>query len=170
MRPRRLSVALAIVAALAAHPARTQQNGEPQSRYLQVFLDRAPLGVRVAGKEGLVARVRVLELPVYLVGRDQSGAPPPLPKDLFYARVQVVQALSGTAQEGTQLEVYFGVPGPGRRYAFPRTPRQLLRDYVVVSVVGEDGLRRLQEFPLEPRDFEQWERDAREQGGTYPTR
>jgi hypothetical protein len=77
-------------------------------------------------------------------------------------RIQVVQALSGSAQEGTQLDVYFGVPGPHRRYAFPRTPRQLVRDYVVVSAVGEDGLRRLQEFPLEPRDFEQWEREARE--------
>jgi hypothetical protein len=162
MRPRRLSVALAIAAALAAHPARAQQSGEPQTRHLQVFLDRAPLGVRAAGADGLTARVRVLEPPVYLIGRDQSGAPPPLPKDLFYARVQVVQALSGAAQEGTQLEVYFGIPGPHRRYAVPRTPRQLMRDYVVVSAVGADGLRRLQEFPLEPQDFEQWKREARQ--------
>jgi hypothetical protein len=159
---RRRWLALAIVAAFAAHPVWAQSNAEPQTRYLQVFLDRAPLGVRAVGQDGLVARVRVLELPVHLVGRDQSAAPPPLPKDLFYARVQVVQALSGVAQEGTRLEVYFGVPGPGRRYAFPRTPRQLLRDYVVVSAGGKDGLRRLQEFPLEPQDFEQWEREARE--------
>jgi hypothetical protein len=77
-------------------------------------------------------------------------------------RVQVVQALSGSAQEGTQLDVYFGNPGPHRRYAFPRTRQQLVRDYVVVSAVGEDGLRRLQEFPLDHQDFEQWEREARE--------
>jgi hypothetical protein len=152
-------LACAIVAVLAVHPAQAQSD---QTRYLQVFLDRPPLGVRAAGQDGLIARVRVLALPVYLVGRDQSGAPPPLPKDLFYARVQVVEALSGAAQEGTQLDVYFGIPGLGRQYAFPRAPRQLVRDYVVVSAVGEDGRRRLQEFPLEPRDFEQWEREARD--------
>jgi hypothetical protein len=161
MRKRWL-VALALVAALATFAAQAQSDLESQPRYLQVFLDRAPLGISVAGKEGLIARVRVLEPLVYLVGRDQSGAPPPLPKDLFYARVQVVQALAGAAQEGTQLEVYFGVPGGGRRYAFPRTQQQRLRDYVIVSSVGEDGLRRLQEFPLEPQDFERWERGVLE--------
>jgi hypothetical protein len=157
---RRLAIAFAVMAALAAHRAQAQSEVPSQARHLQVFLDRAPLGISAAGKDGLIARVRLVEPPTYLVGRDQSGAPPPLPKDLFYARVQVVHALSGAGQEGTQLEIYFGVPGPGRRYAFPRTPRQLLRDYVIVSSVGEDGLRRLLEFPLEPEDFERWEREA----------
>jgi hypothetical protein len=31
----------------------------------------------------------------------------------------------------------------------------------MVSAVGDDGLRRLQEFPLEPRDFDLWEGEAR---------
>jgi hypothetical protein len=157
MQAKWLAATLLLIVVLAANAAQAQS--APQ--HLQVFLDRAPVGIRATGSDGLIARVRVLERPAYLIGRDQSGAPPPLPKDLFYARIQVVQALSGAAQEGTQLEVFFGVPGGGRLYAYPRTPQQLLRDYVIVSSVGEDGLRRPQEFPLEPEDYQRWEQEGR---------
>jgi hypothetical protein len=143
-----------------------QTNVDPQPlQYLTSFLEQAPTDAELArlppgARDVIVAKVRVREGPFYLIGRDQSGAPPPLPKDLFAARVEVIDVLKGRTTTSAQFDLSFGVPGPGRRYKYPHTPRQKARDYFIVSHVEDDKVRRLLALPISEQEHAEWEKEV----------
>jgi hypothetical protein len=139
-------------------------DGTQTVQYLQSFLDQTPDDAELArlppgAQDVTVAKVRVLAGPFYLIGRDQSGAPPPLPKDLFAARVEVLEVLKGKTTIGAVLHPSFGVPGPGRRYKFPHTPLQKERSYFIVSYVDDDRVRRLLAFTVSEQEYAVWEEE-----------
>ena len=79
------------------------------------FLDRVPESLDSStlpktARDVVVARVRVAGPPAYLIGRDQSGRPPPLPPYLYHARLKILDVRSGNAAIGEMVDVTFGVP------------------------------------------------------------
>jgi hypothetical protein len=100
----------------------------------------------------VVAQVRVVEGPNYLVGRDQSGKPPPPAKDLFFARIEIIAVMEGNAAAGSRYGVRFGTPDVGR-LMWPHTPRMKSLSYFVVSYVGEDNQRRLLGIPAREQEY-----------------
>jgi hypothetical protein len=165
----RLILRIALVACwavVAPLDAWAQTAVDPQPlQYLQSFLDQAPADAELArlppgAQDVIVAKVRVREGPFYLIGRDQSGAPPPLPKDLFGARVEVLDVLKGRITTGAQFDLSFGVPGPGRRYKYPHTPRQKATDYFIVSYVEDDKVHRLLAFIISEQEHAEWEKEV----------
>lgn len=142
----------------------TQMAADPYAK--AYLIDRPPGPADMArlpksARNVVVAKVRLIERPRYLVGRDQSGAPPPLPPDLFEARFKVVSVLQGTqAAPGTEYVVRFGEPGMDRRHIYPHTPDQVSRDYFVVMYLADNDVRRLLEFPVSEKQFQEWEREV----------
>ena len=86
--------------------------------------------------------------------------PPPLPKSLFGAEVEIVSVLAGSAVVGERYYVSFGVPGSDQRYKYPHTPDQLRHEYFIVSYLDDDNVWRLAALPIAERDYEQWEREV----------
>jgi hypothetical protein len=137
----------------------------------QFFLEKPPTESEISqvppsAREVIVAKVRLAGPLIYLVGRDQSGQPPPPPKDLFLAPVEIVDVLAGKAATGERYDVYFGVPRvEPQKYKYPHTPSQKSRDYFVVSYIEEDMVRRLVGVPLGEREFEVWKKEVSEYEG-----
>jgi hypothetical protein len=152
---------LSLTVVIASHKGWAQGN-TPVVQYSEYFLDQAPADVDrtklpLTARNLVVAKVRVLEGPAYLIARDQ-----PPGKDLFWVRAEIVDVLSGTAVTGARYDLYFGVPGVGPRHKYPHTPRQKTRDYFVASYVAEDEMRRLLAFPVSQQEFEKWKKEVRE--------
>jgi hypothetical protein len=132
----------------------------------QFFLDHAPSEAELSTlpknlKDRIDAKVRI-DLKISTIERDQGGKPPPIPTDLFVARVVITDVLNGNAQIGDKLTVYFGVPFPRSREKYKTPPPRewkTKREYFVVSYVGDDKLRRLHGFPVSQEDFDRWEKE-----------
>src|SRR5262249_6346152 len=94
----------------------------------------------------------------YLGGRDDSGQPPAnLPKDIFFARIRIVEILEGAAVVGQTFEVRFAFRGDARQFIYPYTPDQLARDYFSVIYVDPSAkLRRLVAFQISRSEYERW--------------
>ena len=132
-----------------------------ESYATQYFLDEPPSDLDLSripstADDVIVAKGRIDSL-AYLIGRDQSGEPPPLPKELFYARIRVRDVLRGTPQGGATLDVYFGIPGGGRKNAYPASERMKGREYFVISYVDADRMRRLVGVPMSVDAYNEWE-------------
>ena len=132
------------------------------SQYLQFFLDHAPTDADRAhipptARAIILAKVRIVVRPHWRGGRDQSGVPAPLPKDIFGAEVEIVDILTGPAAVGERYYVSFGVPGSDQRHKYPHTLDQLRHEYFIVSYLDDDNVRRLAALPIAERDYEQWE-------------
>ena len=84
--------------AVGAPAGWAQTNVDPQPvQYLQSFLDHPSADAERArlpssAQDVIVAKVRILMGPYYGIGRDDPDGPP-LPKDLFGARVEIVDVL-----------------------------------------------------------------------------
>jgi hypothetical protein len=129
------------------------------------FLDEPPAAGDLAklpttARDVIVAKVRIIGGPYYLMGRDQSGVPPPFPKNLFEAKVEILDVLRGRTVKGAQYNVFFGVPGLGRRDKYPQTPSQKTRDHFVISYVEDDEERRLAGFPVSEQEYEEWRKEV----------
>jgi hypothetical protein len=133
----------------------TAVNYQPPVAY---FLDDLPIGfdpasMPDAAKEVTIARVRALDIPVWLGKRDQSGAQ--RSRDKSFVRMQVLEVRSGSASVGETYEVYFGEWN--REMIYPLTPDQLERDYLVVMYSDPtDGKRRLVGFPVNSTQHRDW--------------
>jgi hypothetical protein len=132
---------------------------------VQYFLSDppSPSAIRLAEKAGknvLVAKVRIVEGPRYLVGRDASGNRPPHPPDLFWVKLEIVETIAGSLVPGAQQEAWFGKPGMSR-IAWPRSSDMRRKQYFTISSVQDDGKRRLQELPMTLRHFDRWSEEAR---------
>jgi hypothetical protein len=149
--------------------ARSQTSDQSMTiRYLKFFLDVPPTDTDRAklpsdAHDVIIAKVRNLEQPPsYQLGRDRDLSSP-LPKDLFFTRIQIVDVLSGRAQAGTQYDVHFGVLGlAGPQHIYPHTPRQNAREYFVVSYIGADDKRRLLPFPANEQEYNSWSQEVSE--------
>jgi hypothetical protein len=131
----------------------------------QYFLDSPPSTAPLTtlptnAREVIIAKVRMVGRIAYLIGRHQSDQLPPRPKDLFGVDVEVVEALRGRTDVSARHKVYFGVPGEGRNYKYPHTPRMYAREYFIVSYIGEDKVRRLLGFPVSRGEYDEWEREV----------
>jgi hypothetical protein len=121
-------------------------------------LSKAPAGA----KEVAIAKVRALETPSSLGGRDQSGAPPTdLPRDRLFIRMRVLEVRSGSAIVGKEYDIYFGEWG--RDLLYPITPEQLGREYIVMMYLdADDAKHRLVGFPISNAQYSRWQTDVSE--------
>lgn len=134
------------------------------------FLESSPSNIEAStlpktAREIVVARVRISGRPAYLVGRRESGVSPsgPPPRNLFHARLNILDVRSGNAAVGSKVDVTFGVPSSSNlRNYHPYTPVQLERDYFVVMYVDDDGRRRLAGFAISETQYRDWEVEVRE--------
>lgn len=129
---------------------------------LGYFLDELPVDFNLSSKtpagakEVAIAKVRALETPSSLGGRDQSGAPPTdLPRDRLFIRMRVLEVRSGSAIVGKEYDIYFGEWG--RDLLYPITPDQLVRDYIVAMYFDPlDAKHRLVGFPISSSPYWNW--------------
>jgi hypothetical protein len=131
------------------------------------FLDRVPENLDIStlpktARDVVVARVRITSSPSYLVGRDQSGRPPPppLPPYLFHARLKIKDVRRGSATVGEMVDVTFGAPDPRGLVHHPHTPEQFDRDYDVIIYAVDDDERHLAGFPISETQYRDWEADV----------
>lgn len=115
-------------------------------------LSRAPNGAR----ELTIAKVRALDIPVWLGGRDQSGiSSTKRSRDNSVVRIRIIEVRSGSASLGQTYEVYFGEWG--RETVYPLTPNQLARDYIVAMYSDPtDGKYRLVGVPIGSAEYRDW--------------
>jgi hypothetical protein len=130
------------------------------------FLDRVPESLDSStlpktARDVVIAKVHLEDHPAYLIGRDQSGRPPPLPPYLFHARLKILEARKGNVTVGAMVDVTFGVPGSPARIHYPHTPHQLARDYGVVIYSGDDDERHLAGFPISETQYQEWDEEVR---------
>jgi hypothetical protein len=127
---------------------------------LGYFLDELPADFDVSSAPGgaqevAIAKVRALESPSSLVERDQSGVPPPKPRDRLFIRIRVLEVRSGNAAVGKEYDIYFGVTGHDLIY--PMTPDHLARDYMVAMYLDPlDAKHRLIGFPISSAQYLDW--------------
>lgn len=130
---------------------------------MKYFLDAPPTQNDLANlppqaRKVIVAKVRLSNGgPVYLVPRDQSGRPSHLfvSKYLFYARIELLDVVSGSAKSGGQLGVFFATPG--QRVIIPRTPAMIARPYFVAVFLNADNERQLLKLPAGEDEYNKWE-------------
>src|SRR5262249_50262556 len=150
-------------AALSFNEARAQMSTDAYA--WKHFLDEPPTAedlsqLRITARDVFVAKIHIVGKIAWIGGRDQSGAPPPLPKKLSAAEVEILDVLRGKAAKGSRFVVTFGVPIPGRRYMDPVTPRMYARDYFVISYLDEDNERQLVGFPVGEQEYSEWESEV----------
>ncbi len=131
---------------------------------MKYFLDAPPTQNDLANLPSqahnvIVAKVRLSNgAPVYLVRRDESGSPSSfIPKYLFFARVEVLDVVSGLAKSGEQLGVFFATPRQGQKVITPRTPAMIARTYFVVIFLNADNERQLLQLPASADEYNKWE-------------
>jgi hypothetical protein len=159
---RRISLAALRVCAilvLCSHQGLAQVNISASAT--QYFFEKVPanLASRLpsAARDLIVAEVHVVGDLSYLVGRDQSGQPPLVPKYRFMASVEILNVLTGAAKIGARYDVYFAASGEaGQKITYPDTPDQKARKYFIASYVDEGSLRRLLGFPISEQEYEKW--------------
>jgi hypothetical protein len=136
-----------------------------QDRPIAYFFDTAPekLNTSTLSKtphDVVVARVRIEDRLVYLVGRDQSGMPTALPPYLFYAKLKILEVRSGNAVAGATVNVTFAERNSSK-LIFPHTQNQLNRDYEVVMYSTDDSERHLAGFPISAEQYQAWDTEVR---------
>jgi hypothetical protein len=100
--------------------------------------------------------------PLYLVERDSSGEPASRPKNLFSARLKLVEVLSGSAKVDEIVVAEFITPNDaGKRPLVPTTPPQVSRNYVVVIYTDDSNQRRLAGFPIAEARYQAWIAEVR---------
>jgi hypothetical protein len=154
------------LAAIDGKEVRGQTGNDDRSLATKFFLDEPPdsnqLNAIPSAADLTIAKVRLAGGPTYLIGRDQSGRPPPLPKDLFYVEVNIYETFRGEIKPGSQVSLYFGRPGASIRYKYPHTPAMLERTYYIVFRTDSDQRHRLVGFPVSKEEYQDWRAEADE--------
>jgi hypothetical protein len=156
---------LSLAVVLSFHEGRAQMSTDAHA--WKHFLDEPPATLDLSqlpatARDVVLAKVRIIGSIAWRGGRDQSGRPPPLPKKLFGADVEILDVLRGKAAKGTRYIVSFGVPIPVRKYIYPVTPRMYARDYFIVSYLDGDDEHQLLRFPVSEQEYDEWEREVSE--------
>jgi hypothetical protein len=156
-------IALAgVVFSLQSVEAQAQTTATPFAT--KYFLDTPPTDGDLANlppqaRDVIVAKIRLSKV-VWLGRRDQSGRPAPLPKNIIFAQIELLDVLSGTAKSGDQLDVFIGTTPSVLRYITP--PAMKARAYFVVIFLDEDNEHQLLGLPASQDEFERWEADLME--------
>jgi hypothetical protein len=106
----------------------------------------------------IVAKVRISKSG-WLGPPDTLGGSrnPPLPKNLFWAQVQLVDVLSGAANTGEQLDVFMAATPTFERYITPSMPAMRAREYFIVTFLDTESEHQLLGLPASKTEFERWE-------------
>jgi hypothetical protein len=137
--------------------------------YATHFLDRPPTPAELShapadARDVVVAKVRLVEPLRYFSNRDQSGLPPPPPpsSEVFFARIEIIEALQGAPSAGSRHDVHFGARDRVPNYKYPRPRWPLSREYFVAFYVGPDGKRQLLPFQISEQEFHEWQQGSSE--------
>ncbi|MGJ5008225.1 hypothetical protein ACQR05_10660 [Bradyrhizobium oligotrophicum] len=118
--------------------------------------------------EILLAKVRVLGRPAYLVGENQSGQPTRIvPRERWSAWLQVIEVIRGKRPELERINVTFG--GDPSYARGPRTPYQLEQEYFVAMYEDSSGYHVIG-LPISPAKYSEWERVITESILSEPSR
>ncbi|MGJ5205227.1 hypothetical protein [Bradyrhizobium sp. HKCCYLR20261] len=129
--------------------------------FLTYFLEEIPQEIpkpKAPSSEDQVvlAKVRVLNRPTYLVGPDQSGQPARIvPREPWSAWLQVLDVIRGKRPELERINVKFG---SDLSYALgPSTPYQLEQDYFVAMYEDSSGYHLIG-LPISAAKYSEWQR------------
>jgi hypothetical protein len=130
------------------------------------FSDEAPLEIPQSKllsstDQVILAKVRVLGRPAYLVGVDQSGRPPhESPREPWAAWLEVLDVIRGKRPERERVGVTFGGGSDlYRSYALgPSTPRQLAQEYFVAMYEDAFGFHLIG-FPMSTEKYREWQQE-----------
>ncbi|GLH75954.1 hypothetical protein SSBR45G_08620 [Bradyrhizobium sp. SSBR45G] len=112
----------------------------------------------------VLAKVRVLSRPAYLVGLDQSGQPTRIvPRERWSAWLQVHDVIRGKRPEMERINATFG--GELNYARGPRTPYQLEQEYFVAMYEDSSGYHLIG-VPISLAKYHEWQRVITESG--YP--
>lgn len=109
----------------------------------------------------ILAKVRVIGRPAYIVGVDQTGRPSgEKVREPWAASIQVLDVLRGKRPERERLSVTFGgADDLLRTYArAPTTPRQLAQEYFVAMYQDLFGFHLIG-FPLTTEKYREWQQE-----------
>jgi len=152
-----VSIVLTICSGMGCEQVSADQPTQP----LQMFLDHVPAEadrakVPATAKDIVVAKVRIVDGPSWIGGRDQGGLPSPAVTDTRWARVQLVHVFEGIRRVGDKFDLYFASPKLTNRYIVPHTPAQLAKEYYIISYIDDDSRRRLVHIPADEAQFTKW--------------
>jgi hypothetical protein len=157
-----LSFVAIVSVTTAARLSATMLNETP----VAYFLEQRPADINALenlprnAKEVISAKVRVEQDSgvAWLGGRHCEGCT----NDILGARIKIVEVLTGDAQVGQIFYVLLGQRSEKRAYiAYPITPDQLGRQYIVVIYLGGDGKRRLVPFEMSSFEYDKWNTETR---------
>ncbi|PJG52513.1 hypothetical protein CVM73_25440 [Bradyrhizobium forestalis] len=110
----------------------------------------------------IVAKVRVLDRPAYLLRPDQSGRPSgeKLLREPWSAWLRVLDVIRGKRPERERLDVSFGgADDLLRSYArAPTTPRQLAQEYFVAMYEDAFGFHLIG-LPISTEKYREWQQE-----------
>jgi hypothetical protein len=110
----------------------------------------------------VVATVRIVGRPTYMVGREQLMPERPAGNWLYRVKLEILSVDSGSARPGESLNVSFGLPnGSGLRSYHPLTPEQLSQRYAVVMYMDQAKTRSLAGFCISQTEYEAWAEEVR---------
>jgi hypothetical protein len=112
----------------------------------------------------IVAKVR-LSKAVWIGRREQSGPPK---KNIFYAQIELLDVLSGTAKSGDQLEVFIAMTPDVQRYITPATPAMKAREYFIATFLDRENQRQLLGLPASQDEFEKWDAELNKKTPRVP--
>jgi len=108
----------------------------------------------------VVAKVRVLSRPAYLIGPDQSGQRTTrVPRERWSAWLQVSAVIRGKRPEEERISVTFG--GHPNSARGPSTPGQLAREYFVAMYEDDSGYHLIG-VPISAASYTEWQREITE--------
>jgi len=130
------------------------------------FSDETPLELpkskRFSSTDQIIlAKVRVLGRPAYLVGFEQSARPShERPDEPWAAWIQVLDVIRGKQPEKERLNVTFGGGDDlYRSYALgPSTPHQLAKEYFVAMYEDAIGFHLIG-FPMSTEKYREWQQE-----------
>ena len=144
---------------------------------IKYFLDEPPSAADLSNLPSGASDVTIAN--VHVIGGVASlkprHGPSPYPLTaLFWAQIEIVDVLRGSALPGNQYDVYFGVPGSTQDYyMFPLARNTLYapptkpKEYFVVSYteagVGSAQPHQLLGFPATQSEYDTWLKETSEQ-------
>jgi hypothetical protein len=111
----------------------------------------------------VVARVRLVDPPLYLAGEVVRGVSP-LPSELYSVRLEILSVLRGKAPTEARQQLTFESRDKARLdtpTAVPSTPKQLAREYFAVIYSNSEG-RHLAGFPMSKAAYREWHQEILE--------
>lgn len=158
---RRVFILLSLVALAIAQPCLLARASD--SPPLTYFSDELPLAfpkpeLLLSMDQVILAKVRVIDRPTFLLLPDQSGRPSGEKlREPWSAWLQMLDIIRGPRPERERLNVRFGGGDPNHDYALgPSIPSQLAREYFVAMYEDAFGFHLI-ELPISAAKYREWQ-------------